>query len=81
MEFIYNIIRSFQVHNDRPTFALSVTMWTDKSGNEKGKREFFFSCDNEIQRDKWIIAIEYLKTKAIYDAYADKNRNVGFNMQ
>ena len=58
---------------------LSVTMWLDKKGNEKGRREFFFSCDNEGDRDKWIIAIEYLKTKAIYDTYAGKNRNVGFN--
>ena len=80
LEFIYGVFKSFQVHNDRPTFMLSVTMWADKNGIEHGKRDFFFSCDDEISRDKWIIAIEYLKTKAIYDAYANQNSHIGFNM-
>ena len=59
---------------------LSVTMWRNKKGKEAGRREIFFSCDDELARDNWVITIEYLKTKAIYDAYAAKNRNVGFNM-
>ena len=80
LEFIYQNFKSFQVHNDRPTFMLSVTMWTNKKGEEKGRREFFFSCENEILRDKWMIAIDYLKTKAIYDAYTSKNRNIDFNI-
>lgn len=37
------------------------------------KRDIAFSCDTEEARDKWIIAIDFLKTKAIYDAYAKKN--------
>ena len=48
---------------------LSTTIWTDKKGREKGKREFFFSCDTEHLRDKWMIAIDFLKTKATYDVY------------
>lgn len=80
LEFIYNIFKSFQVHNDRPTFMLSVTMWTNKKGENKGRREFFFSCDNEILRDRWMIAIDYLKTKAIYDSYTQRNRNIDFNI-
>ena len=81
LEFIYNNFKSFQVHNDYPTFMLSVTMWTNKKGEDKGRREFFFSCENEILRDKWMIAIDFLKTKAIYDAYTSKNRNIDFNIQ
>ena len=55
-------------------------MWTNKKGEDKGRREFFFSCQNEIMRDKWMIAIDFLKTKAIYDAYTSKNRNIDFNI-
>ena len=69
LEFVYKNIKSFQVRNNRPTFMLSVTMWTDKKGKEKGRREFFFSCDTENLRDKWMIAIDFLKTRATYDTY------------
>ena len=59
---------------------ISVTMFKDKKGNYIIKsRDIIFSCDSDEARDKWIISIEYLKTKAIYDAYAAKNRNIGFN--
>ena len=47
-----------------------------RSTEEKGKREFFFSCDDVLTRDKWMIAIDFLKTKAVYDAYSRKNRDV-----
>ena len=57
---------------------LSVTMWTDRDNKEKGRRDFFFSADNVLSRDKWMIAIEFLKTKAVYDAYSRKNNNVNF---
>ena len=48
---------------------IGVTMWTDKRKEEKGKRDFFFSCDDILTRDKWMIAIDFLKTKAVYDAW------------
>lgn len=57
---------------------IGVTMWTDKRKEEKGKRDFFFSCDDILTRDKWMIAIDFLKTKAVYDAYSRKNRDVQF---
>jgi hypothetical protein len=80
LEFIYSVVKSYQVHNDRPAFLISVTMFKDKKGNNVvNNRDVIFSADTDEIRDKWIIAIEYLKTKAIYDAYAAKNRNVGFN--
>ena len=78
LRFIYNVIKSYQEHNDKPAFMLAVTMWTDREKKEKGRRDFFFSCDDILARDKWMIAIEFLKTKAVYDAYSRKNSNVNF---
>ena len=80
LRFIYNVIKSYQDHNTMPAFMLGVTMWTDKKKEEKGRREFFFGCHNELERDKWMIAIEFLKTKAVYDAYSLKNSNVNFTI-
>lgn len=60
---------------------ISVTMYFDKKGEEKGKRDIFFSCDTAEIRDKWMIAIDYLKTRAIYDAYAKKNTLANFFAQ
>ena len=78
LRFVYNVIKSYQQHTDKPTFMIEVTMWTDKRGEEKGKRDFFFSCDDVLTRDRWLIAIDFLKTKAVYDAYSRKNRDVQF---
>ena len=85
LRFIYNVIKSYQDHNERPAFMLGVTMWNkgiDRGAKrvvkEKGKREFFFSCEDILTRDKWMIAIEFLKTKAIYDKYSKNNSNVNF---
>ena len=57
---------------------ISVTMYLDKGKNEKPKRDIYFSCDSAEERDKWMIAIDYLKTRAIFDAYAKKNKVVNF---
>ena len=78
LPFIYEIVKSKQARNERPAFSISVTMWTDRDGKEKGKRAIYFSCDDETTRDRWMTAIDYLKTRAIYDAYAKKNTLVNF---
>ena len=57
---------------------ISVTMWYDRDKKEKPKRDLFFSCDTREERDKWMTAIDYLKTRAIFDAYAKKNTLVNF---
>lgn len=57
---------------------ISVTMYYDKNDVEQRKRDIWFSCDREEDRDRWMIAIDYLKTRAIYDAYAKKNTLVNF---
>lgn len=41
-------------------------------------RDFFFACDSDLQMEDWIITIEFLRTKAVYDAYASKNIPVQF---
>ena len=79
LRFVYSVLKSYQEHNTRPAFMLGVTMYRDKTHKEvEKKREFFFSCADVLTRDKWMIAIEFLKTKAVYDAYAAKNSNVNF---
>ena len=80
LNFIYQVMKSSQVRNERPTFLISVTMYK-KNGKEMPKRDIAFSCDTEEARDKWIIAIDFLKTKAIYDEYAKKNQCVNLAMQ
>lgn len=57
---------------------ISVTMYYDRKKEEKPKRDIFFSCNTPQERDKWMIAIDYLKTRAIFDAYAKKNSLVNF---
>ena len=78
LPFIYAIVKSKQAGNTRPSFMISVTMYYDKKDEEQRKRDIFFSCDTEEARDRWMIAIDYLKTRAIYDAYAKKNTLVNF---
>ena len=78
LPFIYEVVKSKQAGNERPSFMISVTMYLDKKGEEKPKRDIFFSCDTEQARDQWMVAIDYLKTRAIYDAYAKKNTLVSF---
>jgi len=78
LPFIYDVVKSKQARNERPSFMISVTMYLDKKKEEKSKRDIFFSCDTVEDRDKWMIAIDYLKTRAIYDAYAKKNTLVNF---
>lgn len=78
LPFIYEVVKSKQAGNERPSFMISVTMYLDKKREEKSKRDIFFSCDTEQARDQWVVAIDYLKTRAIYDAYAKKNTLVSF---
>jgi len=78
LPFIYQVMKSKQAGNERPTFLITVTMYKDKKREEKPKRNLFFSCDTEEERDKWIFAIDYLKTRAIYEAYAKKNTLANF---
>lgn len=53
-------------------------MWFDKQDQEQGSRQFFFAGDSTIQIEKWMITIDYLHTKAIYDQYAQQSQSITF---
>ena len=53
---------------------IAVTMYTDSDRKERTKRDLYFSCEDEIIRDNWMIAIEFLKAKATIDQYKRNNR-------
>ena len=78
LPFIYAVVKSKQARNEKPSFMISVTMYYDRDKKEKPKRDIYFSSESREERDKWMIAIDYLKTRAIFDAYAKKNTLVNF---
>ncbi len=75
---MYQTVASKLQRGENAAFSLSTSSWFDKSGEEKGSRDFYFACKEEHDRDKWVITIEFLRTKAVYDAYAQKNIAVQF---
>ena len=62
---------------------ISVTSYVDKKNNELPKRDIYFSCDTLESRDKWVIALEFLRAKATLDQYKKNNGAlpVNFNDQ
>lgn len=44
-------------------------------------RDFYFACPSNYDMEDWIITIEFLRTKAVYDAYAQKNIPVQFPLR
>lgn len=45
---------------------------------EADRRTLKLAAESSRVRDKWVAAIDYLKTKAIYDAYSKSNQLVNF---
>lgn len=73
-----------QTYSQKNTFDLivSTTRWTKKKNEtEDGRREFTFGCQTQLEREKWISYIEYLRTKAVYDKYTQKFTNVQFPLK
>ena len=58
------------VRGENAAFSLSTSCWFGKKQEENSSRDFYFACKEEHDRDKWVITIEFLRTKAVYDAYA-----------
>ena len=77
MRFIYEVV-SLKIKDDSPSFRIGVSMHTNQKGKEAGKRDITFSCHTQQDRDRWVAAIDYLKTRSIYDVYAKKNTLVNF---
>ena len=59
-------------------------MWFSPEGKENRQRDFFYQAtaenlsDAQVERDEWIAAIEFLRTKAIYESFTRQNVPVNF---
>lgn len=49
-----------------------------KNDKERGKDTLLFGCHSEVDRDRWIAAINYLKIKSGYDEYTKDNALINF---
>ena len=63
-----------------PSICLGVSMHETSRKKEAGKQDIIFAYHAIQDRDKWTAAIDYLKTRAIYHAYAKKNKLVSLGM-
>ena len=52
-----------------------------KKNEEKDRRKFVFGAKNETERDEWITAIEYMKTKSQFDNFRKKFANITFPVE
>lgn len=66
--------------NGNPAFFLGFSMYEKRHKKEAGKRDFTFTCATQQDRDRWVAAIDYLKTRSIYLAYAKKNKLVSLGL-
>ena len=61
-------VTKLNLKGGRPSFRMKVFKYDSNNKKEEaGKRNLTFSCDTVFTRDKWIAAIDYLKTRGIYD--------------
>jgi hypothetical protein len=63
-------------------FSISTSNWIKKrGGRDKGQRDFFYAAKTVVERDEWMAAIDFMRTKAMYEAYAAKNIPIKFPLQ
>ena len=72
LQYIFEVTKVTDKEGN-PGFCLGVSMHSTKWKKEAGKRDITFVCKVTEDRDKWTASIDYLKTRAIYQAYAKKN--------
>ena len=77
LRFIHEIVK-LSVQDSTPSFRIGVSMYYDADHKEQSKRDVTLSCYSCQDRDRWVAAIEYLKTRIIYDEYTKKNTLVNF---
>lgn len=53
-------------------------MTQTRNNKERGKDTLIFGCHSELDRDRWIAAIDYLKIKSGYDVYKKRNSLINF---
>ena len=68
LTFIFEV-SNVTVKDTDDSFRLGVSLYEQRGKEHAGKRDLIFTCKNSFERDKWIAWIDYLKTRAIYDAY------------
>ena len=82
IQFIYQTVAStLDKGGNSSAFSISTSQWIDKNGVENGMRDFFFACSSDYEMEDWLITIEFLRTKAVYDAYASKNIPIQFPLR
>ena len=79
LPFIFEVVKLTD-KDGNPQFCLCVSVHQTLNKKEAGKRDIIFTCYSKHDRDRWIAAIDYLKTRAIYQAYAKKNKLVSLGM-
>ena len=59
-----DVVKSYE----RPGFKIGAVKWY-KGPNENGYRDFRFACDNNEEVENWLIHIEYIRARAIYEEF------------
>jgi hypothetical protein len=77
---IFAVVASKMNTGNSTAFSISSSNWI-KSGKDKGQRDFFYAAKTIVERDEWMAAIDFMRTKAMYEAYAAKNIPIKFPLQ
>lgn len=63
-------------------FSIVTTLCLDRNlQQQEGIQTLDFCCDTIEQRDKWIISIDFMRTRAVYEDYSAKNISVQFPLK
>ena len=73
LPFVFRVVKMKKASTELPRFQIDVSLHFTRKKKEAGRRSIIFGCNSEHECDMWMAAIEFLKTKAIYDAYAKQN--------
>lgn len=63
-------------NRDRNKFGFSIctsVVYDRNLQKKEGAQNLDFCCDDQESRDKWVISLDFLRTRAIYEDYAQKN--------
>lgn len=73
---LVNITRcmpSFTKRQNKFAFSVNSTLMIDRNLNEVQNQTIDFCCDDIETQNRWVISIEFLRTRAVYEDYASKN--------
>lgn len=78
---ITKCVPSFTKRQNKFAFSVNSTLMIDRNLNEVLNQTLDFCCDDIETQDKWVISIEFLRTRAVYEEYASKNIPVQFPLR